>query len=92
VEFRTFVALAATMACAAVAAHATSAGQTAREQQPAPLPIRVEDPAAAVPESPLEIAGPLSSDEAAIQIQLGTEESAPRNASLLAVPFDVSSQ
>jgi hypothetical protein len=87
VEFRTLVALAATMACGAVAANATSSVQTAREQEAAPLPAIVGDPAGTVPESPLSIAGALVPDEA-LQIQLGTPDPDQRTASLLALPLE----
>ena len=86
-EFRTLVALAATMACGAVAANATSAVQTARELEAAPLPASVSDPAGTAPESPLSIASVLASDEA-LQIQLGSADPEPRTASLLALPFE----
>jgi len=85
VEIRALVALAATLVCAAMAAHATSAVQTAREQQPPPPEATVEDPATAAPESPLGIAGALAGDAAAVQIQLGAANSEPRPASLLDV-------
>jgi len=91
VEFRTLVALAATMVCGAVAANATSAVQTAREQEAAPLPASLEDLAGKAPESPLSVAGALASDEA-IQIQLRSAETEPRTATLLAVPFERSPQ
>jgi hypothetical protein len=90
VEFRTLVALTATMICSAVAAHATSAVQTAREHRPAPLPATLDDPAGTVPESPLAIAGSLASDDAALQIQLGSADADPRTATLLELPFEIS--
>jgi len=91
VEFRTLVALAATMVCAAVAANATSPVQTAREHEPAPLPASFDDWAGPVPESPLAIASPLAGDHA-LQIQLGAADPdpEPRSASLPELPLEVS--
>jgi len=91
VEFRTFVALAATMLCGAVAANATSAAQTAREQETAPLPASFDDWAGPVPESPLAVASPLARDPA-LEIQLGAADpdAEPRSASLPELPLEVS--
>ena len=84
-EFRTLVALAATMVCAAVAANATSPVQTAREHEPAPLPASFDDWAGPVPESPL-------AGDHALQIQLGAADPdpEPRSASLPELPLEVS--
>ena len=91
-EFRTLVALAATMACAAVAANATSPVQTAREHEAAPPPASFDDSTGPVPESPIAVA-PLAGDHAALQIQLeATKVPAQHVPSLLALPFDVSQQ
>ena len=91
-EFRTLVALAATMLCGAVAANATSAVQTAREQEPAPLPASFEDPAQAAPDPGFEIPEALIADAASIQIQLGSAHPDPRSASPLDLPVEVSPQ
>jgi hypothetical protein len=88
VEIRTLVALAATMACGAVAANAASTVQTARVLEPAPLPVSLEDPSGVAPESPLAIAGALASDGAAIQIQLGSAAADPRAVTLPELPFE----
>jgi hypothetical protein len=89
VEIRTLVALAATLVCAAMAAHATSEVQTAREQQPAPLPANLDDPAGALPESPLVIADPRAAD-APLQIQLGAADAEPSSTGLLDLSFELS--
>jgi hypothetical protein len=91
VEFRTLVALAATMVFAAVAANATSPVQTAREHEPAPLPASFDDWAGPVPESPLAIASPLAGDHA-LEIQLGAADPdpEPRSVSLPELPLEVS--
>ena len=86
-EIRTLVALAATMACAAVAAHATSNVQTARETQTAPPPAGLDDPTRGVPDSP--IAGALSADDGALQIQLETSDPEPLQAGLFDLPFEI---
>jgi hypothetical protein len=92
VEFRTLVALAATMACAAVAANATSPVQTAREHEAAPPPASFDDWAGPVPESPLTVASPIAADHAALQIQLGAvdPDPEPRSVSLPELPLEVS--
>ena len=87
-EFRTLVALTATLVCGALAAHATSSVQTAREQRPAPLTVSLDDPAGTAPESPLAIAGSLASDDAALEIQLGSADAEPRTATLLGLPVE----
>ena len=87
-EFRTLVALAATMAWGAVAAHATSGVQTARELRPALLPASLDDPVGTTPESPLGVAASLASDEPALQIQLENPETEPPTAALLSLPLE----
>ena len=89
-EFRTLVALAATMVCAAVAANATSPVQTAREHEAAPVPASFDDWTGPVPESLIAIASPLAGDRAALQIELGAADPVPRSASLPELPLEVS--
>jgi hypothetical protein len=89
VEFRTLVALAATLVCGAVAANATGSVQTAREHEAAQLPASLDDPAGNAPERPLAIAETLASDDAALEIQLSSAETQPRLTTLLSLPLEV---
>jgi hypothetical protein len=92
VEFRTLVALAATMVCAAMAAHATSGAQTVRDQQPASLPTTLDDPTGAASESGPAIASALAADRGPIQIELGAADPEPHGNGELDLAVELSPQ
>jgi hypothetical protein len=100
VEIRAIVALAATLVCAAIAAHAASPVQTAREQQLAPLAMSLDDPTRALPENPLGIeallgatgdpsADPLAIGTPTVELYLGATDAAARDPLAMRGQFEV---
>jgi hypothetical protein len=87
---RPYLALAAMLAIPAKSSLATSAVETARvqEREPALETTVALDASQATPESPLAIAGQLVTGDPVVQIQLGSTQSDPRDASLLSVSFE----
>ena len=92
---RPLVVFGAMVACAwmpAAPVHATSPVETARAQERVVEPVAATDASQSMPESPLAVAAPLAIGDPELEIQLGSAEPAPRDASLFDLAFDVSLQ